>query len=261
MERGMEVARPFAGKVHRAQRVLKPGVLRRGEDPPRALQLMDAAQALQPRGIHQVLLRGLTRDAARPALRDAKVSVDGIGGQVDARVFGAGLIHHPIIAVTPLLAEGIELFNHGRYWDAHEVWEREWTPDRKGADSGFYKGLIQVAAGCLHYSRHNRRRRPRRRPPLRAGFRARACCRDASAPPAAGPFLRLRQAPHRRDRAGRWRMRPRTARARRHSPPPPGTPRRQPRRSAPPRGRPAPPLRTTRAWPRPRCETARAPSV
>ena len=153
----MEVARPFAGKVHRAQRVLKPGVLRRGEDPPRALQLMDAAQALQPRGIHQVLLRSLTCDAARPALRDAKVSVDGIGGQVDARVFGAGLIHHPIIAVTPLLAEGIELFNHGRYWDAHEVWEREWTPDRKGADSGFYKGLIQVAAGCLHYSRHNRR--------------------------------------------------------------------------------------------------------
>ena len=30
-------------------------------------------------------------------------------------------------------------------------------PDRKGADSGFYKGLIQVAAGCLHYGRHNRR--------------------------------------------------------------------------------------------------------
>jgi predicted metal-dependent hydrolase len=30
-------------------------------------------------------------------------------------------------------------------------------PDRKGPDAGFYKGLIQVAAGCLHYSRHNRR--------------------------------------------------------------------------------------------------------
>nr|MDQ6918206.1 DUF309 domain-containing protein [Candidatus Dormibacteraeota bacterium] len=26
-----------------------------------------------------------------------------------------------------------------------------------GPDSGFYKGLIQVAAGCLHYRRHNRR--------------------------------------------------------------------------------------------------------
>jgi predicted metal-dependent hydrolase len=59
--------------------------------------------------------------------------------------------------VTPLLAEGIALFNSGRYWDAHEVWEREWMPDRKGAEGGFYKGLIQVAAGCLHYTRHNRR--------------------------------------------------------------------------------------------------------
>jgi predicted metal-dependent hydrolase len=56
-----------------------------------------------------------------------------------------------------LLAEGIHLFNKGEYWEAHEAWEREWFPDRKGSDSGFYKGLIQVAAGCLHYTRHNRR--------------------------------------------------------------------------------------------------------
>ena len=59
--------------------------------------------------------------------------------------------------MTPLLAEGLELFNSGRYWEAHEAWEREWTPDRKGPDAGFYKGLIQVAAGCLHYGRRNRR--------------------------------------------------------------------------------------------------------
>lgn len=55
------------------------------------------------------------------------------------------------------LAEGIRLFNSGRYWDAHEAWERVWMPDRKGADAGFYKGLIQVAAGCLHATRRNRR--------------------------------------------------------------------------------------------------------
>jgi uncharacterized protein len=59
--------------------------------------------------------------------------------------------------LTALLAEGVDLFNRGEYWHAHEVWEREWTPDRNGPDSGFYKGLIQVAAGCLHYMRHNRR--------------------------------------------------------------------------------------------------------
>jgi uncharacterized protein len=55
------------------------------------------------------------------------------------------------------LARGIELFNEGRYWEAHEAWEEAWMPDRYGPDRGFYKGLIQVAAGCLHYQRHNRR--------------------------------------------------------------------------------------------------------
>ena len=55
------------------------------------------------------------------------------------------------------LEHGIELFNQGLYWEAHEAWEETWMPDRKGPDSGFYKGLIQVAAGCLHYGRHNRR--------------------------------------------------------------------------------------------------------
>lgn len=56
-----------------------------------------------------------------------------------------------------LLRRGAELFNAGRYWEAHEVWEEAWTPDRRGPDAGFYKGLIQVAAGCLHYRRRNRR--------------------------------------------------------------------------------------------------------
>jgi predicted metal-dependent hydrolase len=59
--------------------------------------------------------------------------------------------------VSDGLRRGIELFNAGRYWDAHEVWEHEWMPDRRGPDAGFFKGLIQVAAGCLHYGRHNRR--------------------------------------------------------------------------------------------------------
>lgn len=60
-------------------------------------------------------------------------------------------------SATPRLLRGVELFNSGQYWEAHEVWEADWTPDRKGPDSGFYKGLIQVAAGCLHYMRRNRR--------------------------------------------------------------------------------------------------------
>ena len=59
--------------------------------------------------------------------------------------------------MTTGLEQGIELFNTGHYWEAHEAWEGDWMPDRKGPDSGFYKGLIQVAAGCLHYTRRNRR--------------------------------------------------------------------------------------------------------
>ena len=55
------------------------------------------------------------------------------------------------------LERGVDLFNAGRYWDAHEAWEEAWMPDRKGPDGGFYKGLIQVAAGCLHFGRRNRR--------------------------------------------------------------------------------------------------------
>ena len=54
-------------------------------------------------------------------------------------------------------SSGIDLFNRGLYWEAHEAWEHQWVPDRKGPDAAFYKGLIQVAAGCLHYTRHNRR--------------------------------------------------------------------------------------------------------
>jgi predicted metal-dependent hydrolase len=59
--------------------------------------------------------------------------------------------------MTTGLDKGIELFNSGHYWEAHEAWEGDWMPDRKGPDSGFYKGLIQIAAGCLHYTRRNRR--------------------------------------------------------------------------------------------------------
>src|ERR1700693_5404786 len=59
--------------------------------------------------------------------------------------------------MTTDLEQGIELFNAGHFWEAHEAWERDWMPDHKGPDSVFYKGLIQVAAGCLHYTRRNRR--------------------------------------------------------------------------------------------------------
>src|SRR5215831_14859692 len=75
-----------------------------------------------------------------------------LGDDPERLACGRGLASGPMS-----LERGIELFNRGLYWEAHEAWEEVWMPDRYGPDRGFYKGLIQVAAGCLHYRRHNRR--------------------------------------------------------------------------------------------------------
>ena len=41
---------------------------------------------------------------------------------------------------------GIELFNRGLYWEAHEAWEEAWL-EEEGEVRLFLQGLIQVAAG------------------------------------------------------------------------------------------------------------------
>jgi predicted metal-dependent hydrolase len=49
---------------------------------------------------------------------------------------------------------GLEAFNSGRFFDAHELWEDVWreTPE---PDKRFLQGLIQVAAAFHHCSRGN----------------------------------------------------------------------------------------------------------
>ncbi|MFN2466223.1 MAG: ribulose-phosphate 3-epimerase [Candidatus Dormibacteria bacterium] len=54
------------------------------------------------------------------------------------------------------VARGVELFNRGQFWEAHEAWEGAWMPRRGTADADFLKGLVQVAAGSYHFQRHNR---------------------------------------------------------------------------------------------------------
>src|SRR5690348_12086299 len=42
---------------------------------------------------------------------------------------------------------GVDLFNCGFYWEAHEVWEGLWhAAGRAGVTADFLKGLIQLAA-------------------------------------------------------------------------------------------------------------------
>ncbi len=49
---------------------------------------------------------------------------------------------------------GIALFNAGKFFEAHEAWERVWLRS-SGEEKIFYQGLIQAAAALLHAERGN----------------------------------------------------------------------------------------------------------
>ena len=43
-----------------------------------------------------------------------------------------------------------ELFNQGKFFEAHEVLEHIWLKDKHGPNGAFYKGLIQLAGAFVH---------------------------------------------------------------------------------------------------------------
>jgi predicted metal-dependent hydrolase len=53
-----------------------------------------------------------------------------------------------------LFEEGVNFFNAGKYYEAHEVWEDAWRL-QEGPRRRFYQGLIQAAVGLYHLSRGN----------------------------------------------------------------------------------------------------------
>jgi len=53
-----------------------------------------------------------------------------------------------------LLHRGIALFNHGEFFECHEVLEEAWTPER-GPRRLFLQSLIHVAVGLYHAGRGN----------------------------------------------------------------------------------------------------------
>ncbi|HXR36724.1 MAG TPA: DUF309 domain-containing protein [Candidatus Binataceae bacterium] len=57
-------------------------------------------------------------------------------------------------SVADHFAEGIELFNQGRFFECHEAWEQAWLRS-SGAEKLFYQGLIQAAVAILHAQRGN----------------------------------------------------------------------------------------------------------
>lgn len=64
-----------------------------------------------------------------------------------------GRVLHPELTAAErraLLREGVEHFNAGRFFEAHESWEEIWrstTPEPKD----LWRGLIQVAVGLHHH--------------------------------------------------------------------------------------------------------------
>jgi uncharacterized protein len=65
-----------------------------------------------------------------------------------------GLPHGPVVAPDPDrwgecrdYLVGVDRFNHGYYWEAHETWEGLWRAcERRGPTATFLQGLIRLAA-------------------------------------------------------------------------------------------------------------------
>jgi hypothetical protein len=56
--------------------------------------------------------------------------------------------------VSDRFQQGIDLFNEGRYFECHEVWEEVWLRS-VGEEKLFLQGLIQAAVAILHAERGN----------------------------------------------------------------------------------------------------------
>lgn len=55
-------------------------------------------------------------------------------------------------AASPYLQAGLELFNSGKHWHAHEEWEHLWL-GLEGDEKLFLQGLIMAAAMLVQYEK------------------------------------------------------------------------------------------------------------
>ena len=65
------------------------------------------------------------------------------------------MVNYAVVVDLSRFRRGIDLFNRGEFFDAHEVLEDVWraAPDE---EKKFLQGLIQVAVGLHHYSTGNK---------------------------------------------------------------------------------------------------------
>lgn len=65
------------------------------------------------------------------------------------------LEHFDALSVDENHRLGIDHFNAGRFFEAHEAWETAWRQTKGTDDEEFFKGLSQLGAGYTHYRREN----------------------------------------------------------------------------------------------------------
>jgi predicted metal-dependent hydrolase len=59
--------------------------------------------------------------------------------------------------LDPHYAGYFACFNRGEFYDAHDVLEQLWLPQRGGPNDRFYKGLIQLAGAFVHLQKNRLR--------------------------------------------------------------------------------------------------------
>jgi predicted metal-dependent hydrolase len=79
---------------------------------------------------------------------------DELGRPLPKGAPGALEVEPPARTPEEALARGIEHFNAGRYFQAHEAWEEGWHPAPE-PERDFWQGLTQVAVGLTHRLRGN----------------------------------------------------------------------------------------------------------
>ena len=59
--------------------------------------------------------------------------------------------------IDPRYAGYFALFNRQKFYEAHDILEDLWLPDRHGVNGNFYKGLIQLAGAFVHLQKNRLR--------------------------------------------------------------------------------------------------------
>jgi len=59
--------------------------------------------------------------------------------------------------VDPRYVGYFVLFNEQKFYEAHDILEDLWLPDRHGVNGSFYKGLIQLAGAFVHLQKQRLR--------------------------------------------------------------------------------------------------------